>query len=97
MFELMLTPEAELQFNKLESNKSQKKRFKAVSKALYLLAANPRHPSLQTHKYESLKGLNNEEIFEAYAEQNAPAAYRIFWHYGPQKRQITIISITAHP
>ena len=58
---------------------------------------NPRHPSLQTHKFTSLKGPGGEEIFESYAEQNTPAAYRVFWYYGPEKSQITVIAITAHP
>ena len=37
------------------------------------------------------------EIFEAYAENNTPAAYRIFWYYGPNKKEITILAITPHP
>jgi len=44
-----------------------------------------------------LKGPKGEEIFEAYAEQSTPAAYRIFWYYGPELTQITIIAITSHP
>ncbi|MCK4519071.1 MAG: hypothetical protein KAU12_03020 [Candidatus Omnitrophica bacterium] len=58
---------------------------------------NPRHPSLNTHPYESLQGLNGEKIFEAYAENNTPAAYRIFFHYGPGKKIVTIYSIQPHP
>ncbi len=54
------------------------KRLKAVRKTLGYLEINPRHPSLNTHKYSSFKGPNGEEIFEAYAENNTPAAYRIF-------------------
>ncbi|APZ30655.1 hypothetical protein RRIM16_03730 [Rickettsia conorii subsp. raoultii] len=61
------------------------------------LQANSRHPSLNTHQYKSVKGHNGEEIFEAYAENNTPAAYRIFWYYGPNKDNITILVITAHP
>ena len=45
----------------------------------------------------SLKGPHKEKVFEAYAEQKTPAAYRIFWYYGPEKNQITTISITPHP
>ncbi len=44
-----------------------------------------------------IKGNNGEEIFEAYAENNTPAAYRVFWHYGPKKDNITILTITTHP
>ncbi|BBJ31349.1 hypothetical protein RAS_04580 [Rickettsia asiatica] len=66
----------------LENNKGLEKRLKAVKKTLAYLQMNPRHPSLNTHKYKSIKGHNGEEIFEAYAENNTPTAYRIFWHYG---------------
>jgi hypothetical protein len=78
-------------------NPALSKRYKAVSKSLKLLAADPRHPGLSTHEFTSLKGPNKEKVFEAYAEQKTPAAYRIFWYYGPEKNQITIISITPHP
>lgn len=61
------------------------------------METNLRHPSLQTHKYEGLKGANGEEVFEAYAENVTPAAFRVFWHYGPNKREITVIAITPHP
>jgi len=62
-----------------------------------LLQTNRKHPSLHTHKYESLKGKNGEEVFEAYAENKTPAAYRIFWHYGPGQGVMTILAITPHP
>jgi hypothetical protein len=94
---MRITPVAEEQLLLLKKDKGLAKRYKAVSKAIRLLISNPRHPGLQTHKYDSLQGENGEEIFEAYAEQNTPAAYRIFWHYGPAKRQVTIIAITPHP
>jgi len=81
----------------LEADKGLEKRLKAARKSLGLLQANPRHPSLQTHEYKSLKGENGEKVFEAYAEQKTAAAYRIFWHYGPEKDQITIVAITSHP
>ena len=62
-----------------------------------MLETNPRHPSLHTHKYESLRRPRGEEVFEAYAENRTPAAYRIFWFYGPGKDEITIVAITPHP
>jgi len=81
----------------LEKNKALAKRCKAVHKALGYLQTNPRHPGLNTHKYTAIEGLNGEEVFEAYAENNTPAVYRIFWHYGQGKNNITVIAITAHP
>lgn len=96
-FQLSFTEQANNHLDKLEKQPSLSKRLKAVRKTLGYLETNPRHPSLNTHKYSSLKGAKGEEIFEAYAENNTPAAYRIFWHYGPDKKEITIIAITAHP
>ncbi|MCH2547738.1 MAG: hypothetical protein MK052_09040 [Alphaproteobacteria bacterium] len=42
-------------------------------------------------------GSNSKEVFEAYAENKTPGAYRIFWFYGPDKKEITIVAITPHP
>ena len=97
MFELEWTHEAESAFGKLKSNASLTRQYKAARKTLEVLANNPRHPSLQTHEYVSLQGPNEEKIFEAYAQQNAPAAYRVFWYYGTSKGCITILAITSHP
>jgi hypothetical protein len=47
-------------------------------------------------KFTSLSGPKGEDIFEAYAQNKTPGAYRIFWFYGPEKKQITIVAITAH-
>lgn len=96
-FTLLFTKQAHRDLDGLEGDKALEKRCKAVKKALGYLQVNPRHPGLNTHKYTSLRGLNNEEVFEAYAENNTPVAYRIFWHYGPGKQCITVIAITPHP
>ena len=96
-FELRFTEQADSDLTLLEENTHLKKRLKAVRKALGYLETNPHHPSLNTHKYNSLQGKNGEEIFEAYAENKTPAAYRIFWHYGPEEKVISIIAITEHP
>ncbi len=97
MFELQWTKGAEETYNLLKGDASQKKRYNAVKKTIQFLAENPRHHSLQTHEYLSLKGPNGEKVFEAYAEQNTPAAYRVFWYYGPTRGIISIIAITPHP
>jgi hypothetical protein len=96
-FDLLFTDEASKTLDKLEADASLKKRLKAVRKALGYLETNPKHPGLNTHKFTSLAGPNDEEVFEAYAENKTPAAYRIFWYYGPGKEYITILAITPHP
>jgi len=96
-FGLLFTREASANLDSLEADGGLRKRLAAVRKALARLEANPRHPGLNTHKFSSLHGPSGEDVFEAYAENRTPAAYRIFWHYGPDKGQITIIAITPHP
>ena len=96
-FTLLFTSEANANLKDIEKNKSLSKRLKAIYKALAYLEVNPCHPSLNTHKYESLTRKAGFQVFEAYAENCTPQAYRIFWRYGPQKHTITIIAITAHP
>lgn len=96
-FKLRFTEEADKNLYDFEKTPSQSKRLKAVRKTLGYLESNPRHPSLNTHKYESLSKEFGLEVFEAYAENKTPQAYRIFWHYGPGKKEITVIAITPHP
>ena len=94
---LKSTPTARRQLQELERDKGLEKRLKAVRKTLGLMETNLRHPSLNTHEYKSLKGAKGEKVFEAYAESRTPAAYRVFWHYGPGKNEITVLAITPHP
>ncbi len=97
MFVIYLTDKARHQLNTLKSEQGLNKRYMAVNKTIRLLAENPRHKGLQTHEFTTLKGPRGGKVFEAYAEQSTPAAYRIFWCYGPEKDDITILAITRHP
>jgi len=96
-FFLSFTPTAKANLKELKESAHLEKRFKAVSKALKFLQEDPRHPSLQTHEFFSFKGPRGEKVFEAYAEQDTPAAYRIFFFYGQQRGEIVIVTITPHP
>ncbi len=96
-FFLSFTPAAKQDLKELKKSAHLEKRFKAVSKALKLLVDNPRHPGLQTHPYTSLCGPSGEKVFEAYAEQNTPAAYRIFFYYGKARGEIVVFALTPHP
>jgi len=94
---LNISDTAKKQLMALKKDKGLSKHYNAVKKALILLQNNPKHPGLQTHIYHSLKGPNGEKIFEAYAEQHTPAAYRIFFCYGPRKDEISVVAIVPHP
>ena len=96
-WEIVFTPKADEQYTKLENDPSKKRIFKDVCKILGYMETNLRHPSLNTHKYQNLQGPNGEEVFEAYAQQKTPGAYRIFWYYGPEKNMISILALIPHP
>lgn len=96
-FEILLTNEADEYLKLLESDKGRQSTFKAVVKALRLMITNLRHQSLSTHEFHSKQGPKGEKIFESYAQNKTPGAHRIFWYYGSDKRQLTIIAITPHP
>ncbi len=96
MFEILLSDTAAAQLDRLRADRTYAVRIKAVEKTLNFLE-HPRHPRLQTHEFISLRGPHGEKVFEAYAQQNTPAVYRVFWYYGPHRQQITVIAITAHP
>ena len=97
MFALIFTPQADEDLREIRNNPAKKNILKAVRKTLGLIETNLRHPSLNTHEFTSLKGPNGEKVFEAYVQQKTPGAYRIFWYYGPDRKQIAIVAITPHP
>lgn len=96
-FRLIFTPGADDKLSKLENDPSQEEKLKAVRKCFGFMETNLRHPSLKTHKYYSLEGPHGEPVFESYAQDKTPGAYRIFWYYGPGKGEITIVTIVPHP
>ena len=102
--ELRLSSSAQETIRGLESSPHQEGLLKQIRKTLVLLETNPRHPSLQTHKFRGLRGPNGEEVFEAYVQNQTPGAYRVFFHYGPDRTEgkrriavVTVFAITPHP
>ena len=101
---LLFTPRADAELTALEGDSSLAGLLKQVRKTLAFLEANPRHPRLHTHEYEALEGSKGERVWEAYAQNKTPGAYRIFFHYGPDEESggkripvLTIVAITPHP
>jgi hypothetical protein len=104
MFQLEFTVSADEDLKKIE-NGSDVGLIKQVKKALGYLQTNPKHPSLETHEYNSIPNPieASKKVFEAYAQNKTPGVYRIFWVYGSAKKPstkghvITVIAITPHP
>lgn len=96
-FTLIITDTAKENIRYLKNDSSKNKQYKAVQKALRNLGNDPNYKSLNTHPFTSKKGPNGEKIFECYTENNIPGAYRIFFYYGPGRKEITVTSIIPHP
>ena len=97
IFRLKILQEAREQLVTLKKEAHLEKRLKAVTNALRKLEQNPKHPSLNVHPIQSLLGPNGEKIWEAYAENNTPGAYRIFFYFGPERGVISIVGVLSHP
>lgn len=79
------------------SGGSDRVRSKKTAKTLRLLAANPRHSGLNSHRYTSLDRHVGAAVWKSYVENRTPRAWRIWWYYGPEADQITVVRIGPHP
>ena len=85
---------------KVKSDKAtskDEKLYKQLGKAMRLLSENPRHPGLRTHEIDALTARYGIKVWESYLENNTPGAGRMFWVYGPDVGDITIIGLEPHP
>lgn len=78
-------------------NKNEEKLFRKLVKTLKFLSTNPKHPGLISHEIEPLSNRYGIKVWQSYLENKKPSAGRIFWVYGPNKLDITIIGIEPHP
>lgn len=60
------------------------------------LRHDPRHPGLQTHEVEPLTKRYSVKVWQSYLE-NTKKPRRMFWMYGPGRKEITILAIEPHP
>ena len=77
--------------------KDEEKFFNKLVKVLGYLSADPRHNSLSSHEIGDLSRKHGLKIFQSYLENNTPGAGRVFWTYGPDKGDITILAVEPHP
>jgi hypothetical protein len=71
--------------------------LRRLRKTLAFLSADPRHPSLQSHEIEALSKRYGQRVWQSYLENRTPGAGRIYWVYGPQRHDITVIGLEPHP
>ncbi len=93
-FTLFLTEDAQAVLDGLGA--SDAKQARKVDKCLARLAQNPRHPGLNSHSFSSLDAVFGAPVWESYVENNVPGAWRVWWVYGPERGEITVVLIGKH-
>ncbi len=78
-------------------DRDEEKFFKKLVKVLSFLGADPRHISLASHEISDLSRKHGLRVFQSYLENNTPGAGRIFWAYGPESGDITVLAVEPHP
>ncbi len=68
-----------------------------LAKAVRHLGTNPFHSGLQSHEIGDLTNRYGRKVFQSYLENHTPGAGRLFWTYGPDPRQITVLGLEPHP
>ena len=79
------------------ANRSDEKLYRLLGKAMVWLSSDPRHPGLQSHEIAALTRRYGMKVWQSYLENNTPKAGRLYWVYGPEKGDITIIGLEPHP
>jgi hypothetical protein len=104
MFTIYFDGEAEALINGLgekavdgELNRDEAELYRKIRKALQYLEINPRHPGLNSHEIDVLTEKYGVRIWESYLENRKAGARRMFWIYGPETKEITIVGIENHP
>ena len=78
-------------------SRDEKDLYRKLRKTIEHLQVDPRHPGLQSHEIEILTQRYGVKIWQSYLENMRSGARRVFWVYGPQKKEITILAVENHP
>lgn len=80
-----------------KASKEEELLYSKWENALKKLSENPMYPSLQSHEIEPLSRRYGMKVWQSYLENKKSGAKRMFWVYGPNQQEITIIGLEPHP
>lgn len=78
-------------------SKNEETLYKKWGKAMKLLSQDPRYPGLRTHEIEPLSKRYGMKVWQSYLENKTSSAMRMYWVYGPNQSDITVIGLEPHP
>lgn len=77
--------------------KKEEELYKKWGYALKKLSADPFYPGLKTHEISVLSRRYGVKVWQSYIENKNSGARRMYWVYGPDQQEITIIGLEPHP
>lgn len=77
--------------------KTEEQLYRKWGNALKKLAEDPFYPGLQTHEISPLSKRYGMKVWQSYLENKTSDAMRMYWVYGPEQKEITIIGLEPHP
>ena len=77
--------------------KNDQQLYKKWGNALKKLSEDPFYPSLHTHEIGELSKRYGMRVWQSYLENKTSGAMRMYWVYGPEQNDITIIGLEPHP
>ena len=79
---------------KTKRQNNNKLRFRFLFEKLSL---DPMYPSLNSHEITDLSRRYGMKVWQSYLENKKSGARRMYWVYGPDQQEITIIGLEPHP
>ena len=94
---LALWTDLRQKFHTSSLSKFEERLYKKWGNALKKLSEDPFYPSLQTHEIPPLSKRYGMRVWQSYLENKTSSAMRMYWVYGPDQQEITIIGLEPHP
>lgn len=79
------------------ASKDEQLLYKKLGNTLLKLSKDPKYPGLKSHEIDAITNRYGMKVWESYLENKTSGAMRIFWVYGPDREDITIIGLEPHP
>lgn len=79
------------------NSKCDEELYMKWGKALKKLSSDPFYPSLHTHEIEPLSRRYGMKVWQSYLENRNSKARRMYWVYGLNQKDITIVGLEPHP
>ena len=83
--------------NSNDLSEQERNLYQKWGQAMRHLSLDPMYPGLNSHEIPQLTKRVGKKVWQSYLENRKSGAMRMYWVYGPQKQEITIIGLASHP